>query len=94
MESRIMAENIATTLRDDKERLTAWGAVLSQRLGTERLATLRKEVEDQIAMTRSGPSYLESAAEFQRQLDDAKDDTVRLHLLDALSRRPSNVGHF
>ncbi len=92
MDSRVMADNIVTTLRGDEERLTAWGSVLLQRLGSEKLAILRNEVENQIANTRSGSSYLESVAEFQRQLDDAKDDTVRLQLLHALTQRPSNVG--
>ena len=94
MDTKVAAENIATTLRDDEERLTAWGSVLRQKLGSERLALLRDEVENQIAKTRSGPSYGESLALFQRQLDDANDDSVRLHLLCALTQRPSNVGLF
>ena len=81
MESRIMAENIATRMRDDQEYLRAWAAVLNKKLGSERWKVLQEEVEVQIAKDRSDPSSRESLALFERELGDAKTDSALISVL-------------
>ena len=72
--------------------LRAFGSWLPpRRVSNAEIAPL---VENQITKTRFDPSYSQSVAEFQRQLDDATDDNLRLQLLHALSQRPSDTGPF
>ncbi len=93
-DSRGTAENIATWMREKDEYITALKAVLGQELSPSRLRVLEGKVQDEIARVRSRSSYGESLAQFQRELDDAKDDSVLLRLLYELSLGQSNVGTF
>jgi hypothetical protein len=92
MNSKGMAENIATVMREQDEHITALKAVLSQKLNPQRLAALEREVQVEIARVRAEATYRESAAQFQHELDDAKDDNALISVLHSWSLCRSNVG--
>jgi hypothetical protein len=81
MDSKAMAENIATAMRQKDDDLKAWEVVLRRKLTHERLHALGDEVQSEITRRRSDPSYCESLAQFQRELDASKDDSALISLL-------------
>lgn len=76
-----MAENIATRLREQEDQLKAWMAVLKQSLNSPQLAKLDRAVLDEVTRVRSDEAYRESLAQFQRELDAAKDDNALISVL-------------
>jgi hypothetical protein len=81
MDSRTMAENIATMLREQDDNIKALKTVLQQKLSMERFAALEREVQTYIAQERAGEPYQQSLAQVQRGIADAKDDTALISLL-------------
>jgi hypothetical protein len=92
MDSRNAVENIVTWMRDRDERLNAWIKVIDQKLGHPHLQTLHNDVENQLARDRARPSYVQSLAEFQRELDDATEESTLIALIYSLGPGSSNVG--
>jgi hypothetical protein len=92
MEPKTLVENIATWMRDRDDRLAAWITVIGRSLGQSQLTSLRNDVEDELARIRARPSYEECLAQFQRELDDAKEVSTLIALLNSLGPADSNVG--
>lgn len=92
MDSKSMAENIATQMREQDDHVKALKAVLRRELGSLQLAILESKVQDEIARVRSLPSYEESRAQFQRELVGARDDKTLISLLYSAGPAQSNVG--
>jgi len=81
MDSKGMAENIATKLREQDDHLKALKAVLGQKLTSQRLADFEREVQVEISRVRDGQAYCESLAQFQRELDAAEEDNTLISVL-------------
>ena len=92
MNSKNAAENITTWMRDTNERLTAWITVIDHKLGRSQLMAFRTDVEAEIARVRGDHTYDECLAQFQRQLDDARDESTLIALMYSLGPGNSNVG--
>jgi hypothetical protein len=94
VDSKDTAENIATWMQDKDEHITALKMVLGKEMTPAQLSALERRVRGEIARARSLPSYVQSLSQFQRELDDAKDDNVRLRLLYERFLGQSDVGQF
>jgi hypothetical protein len=91
MTNRDLTEEIAETVRNLREHLSAWKSLATQDRPDREIARLDRLVEDEVALARSDDNYREHAGEFLKALDRASDDSLLIQRLHEEILRSSTV---
>ena len=81
MTKQQMAEDLERTMRESKEHITALRTVLRKMMGTLQLAMFESDVQGELARGRNDPSYLQSVAQLEGEIADAKEDGDLIRIL-------------
>jgi hypothetical protein len=81
MTNRDKAEQIAQTVRNLQEELSAWKSLATENCSQQKIHLLELQVLTEVSDIQSDADYREHVGQFLKALDAATDDTHLLHVL-------------